>query len=363
MFTNIKTLPLLLVMILTVGPVLGQQPSNPLPAAPSKLVAPATGQIPVAFVVTEDAVMIDFAGPWEVFQDVMLPSRGASMTDRHVFKLYTVSDNRKPIRVSGGMQIIPDYTFDDAPQPKVVVVPAQSGDSPKMMEWIRKMVTKSDVVMSVCTGAFTLGEAGVLDGKNATTHHEGYKRFEKQFSRVTIQRDMRYVQSDPVIFTSGGLSAGIDLTLHIVELYFGRSVAERTARHMEYEGMGWMGDGTSSVKYSASTRTPNPSDGLTSGVDGNWQGKITIKEGSFQLVVHIWPDKNGVRTGTVDSVDEDVNAIAIDSITRNNSNLHFEVGTVGGVFDGKLNAKESAIEGTWTQHGATTPLVLTRLSH
>ena len=117
-----------------------------------KLVAPEHGSIPVAFVITEGAVMIDFAGPWEVFQDVMVPARGSSMMDQHVFHPYTVSDSKQPLQVSGGMTVTPEYTFDDAPAPRIVVVPAQHGSSPKMLEWLRNSAAHGDVVMSVCTG-------------------------------------------------------------------------------------------------------------------------------------------------------------------------------------------------------------------
>lgn len=248
------TKTLLLMIATLIGLAFGQQvPDRPSPPA-TTLAAPATGKIRVAFVVTEDAVMIDFAGPWEVFQDVMVPSRGVSMHDQHVFELYTVSDTRKPIRVSGGMQVVPDYTFEDAPEPGVVVVPAQDGNSPKMMDWLRRMAGKSDVVMSVCAGAFQLGEAGLLKGKKATTHHGSYAHFQSQFPDIQVQRDVRYVQSDKTIFTAGGLSSGIDLALHVVELYFGRPIAEATARAMEYEGTGWMGNGAAKVRYSEPAR-------------------------------------------------------------------------------------------------------------
>jgi transcriptional regulator GlxA family with amidase domain len=211
-------------------------------AQAQKIVPPARGSIPVAFVITESATMIDFAGPWEVFQDVMVESRGSSMEEQMPFRLYTVSDSKAPLRITGGMQVVPDYTFDEAPQPRIVVVGAQRGKSPKMLDWIRKMTAQSDVVMSVCTGAYRLAQAGVLKGKKATTHHDFYDDFQKQFPDVSLQRGLRFVQSDPVVFTAGGLSSGIDLALHIVQLYFGRAVAEKTAKYMEYEGKGWLRD-------------------------------------------------------------------------------------------------------------------------
>jgi transcriptional regulator GlxA family with amidase domain len=198
------------------------------------LLAPAHGSIPVAFVISEGATMIDFAGPWEVFQDVHVEGRGPGMDEQMPFRLYTVSDSRTPIRTSGGMQVVPDYTFEDAPAPAIVVVGAQGGRSKQMQDFLRRAAARSQILMSVCTGAYKLAMAGLLDGKKATTHHDSHDDFQKRFPKVSVQRGVRYVQSDPVIFTAGGLTSGIDLALHVVELYFGREAAERTAQFMEY---------------------------------------------------------------------------------------------------------------------------------
>src|SRR5437763_14138857 len=181
-----------------------------------------------------------------------------SMADMELFQLYTVSDSKEPVRVSGGMRIIPDYTFADAPEPKVVVVPATT-TSPEMLGWIRKMTKRSDVVMSVCIGAYHLAEAGVLSGKAATTNNGAYVDIQRKYPDVHFLLNRRWVQSDPVIFTSGATGAGIDLPLHIVELYFGREVAERSAGSMHYEGQDRKGDGTDSVKNAL------PSDGFFTG--------------------------------------------------------------------------------------------------
>jgi transcriptional regulator GlxA family with amidase domain len=209
-------------------------------ARDGRLRPPANGAIHVAFVITDGATVIDFAGPWEVFQDVMVDGRGSSMEDQMPFRLYAVSDTKDPIRATGGLRIVPDYTFDDAPPPHVVVIGAQAGKSRKMIDWMRRMTTQADVVMSVCTGAFKLALTGALDGKPATTHHEYYESFQEKFPRVRLERAKRFVRGDPGIFTAGGLTSGIDLALHVVDLYFGREVAERTAKYMEYEGTGWL---------------------------------------------------------------------------------------------------------------------------
>src|SRR5438105_8678687 len=217
-----------------------QTEGGPMIASRSrKLKAPDRGPITVAFVITDGATVIDFAGPWEVFADVMIPDRGPTHDDQMPFHLYTVSDTKEPIRGSGGLQIIPDYTFDDAPPPKVVVIGAQAGKSPKMIDWMRRMTDRADVVMSVCTGAFKLALTGALDGKAATTHHEYYDAFHERFPRVHLERGKRFVRSTDRIFTAGGLTSGMDLALHVVDLYFGRGVAERTATYLEYEGTGW----------------------------------------------------------------------------------------------------------------------------
>lgn len=199
----------------------------------SGLQPPARGPIPVAIVITDGANVIDFAGPWEVFQDTAVPA-----SDVPAFRLYTVSDSRRPLHLTGGLTVVPDYSFDDAPPPSVVVVGAQRG-SPAALHWLRNVGAdpKTDALMSVCTGAFKLADAGLLDGKHATTHHDFFDEFARRFPKVTLERGPRYVQSAPHVFTSGGLTAGIDLALHIVALYYGQDAARRTARYMEYQAV------------------------------------------------------------------------------------------------------------------------------
>jgi putative intracellular protease/amidase/YHS domain-containing protein len=200
----------------------------------SPLKPPAQGSIPVAFLISEGAQMIDFAGPWEVFQDVMIPGR----TDQP-FRLYTVSGSASPIHTSGGMKVVPDYTFENAPAPKVIVIPAQSRPSEATLEWIRKSTKTTDVTMSVCTGAFVLARTGLLSGKTATTYHGAFVRFANEFPDIHLKRGARFVE-DGNLATAGGLSSGIDLALRVVERYFGREVAQKTAYDLEYQGQGWM---------------------------------------------------------------------------------------------------------------------------
>jgi transcriptional regulator GlxA family with amidase domain len=219
---------------------LAQEPEPAATAASrSALVPPASGPIDVAFLISDGATVIDFAGPWEVFQDVMLPERGPLHGDPMPFRLFTVAASRDAVRVSGGMQVVPDYEVADAPAPRVVVVPAMRS-TPAVLDWLRKVAASADLVMSVCTGAFQLGSAGLLAGKRATTHHDFHDRFAARFPDVTLVRGPRYVEGAPNLATAGGLTSGIDLALRVVERYFGRSVAERTAAYMEYQSRGWI---------------------------------------------------------------------------------------------------------------------------
>ncbi len=220
------------------GVVIATTPLNSFALSSNKLTPPAKGKIPVAFAISEGATVIDFAGPWEVFQDVHVSGRGSNMDEQMPFQLYTVSENTEPITGSGGLKLVPDYTFDSAPQPKVIVVGAQRG-SKALHAWLNKMATSTDLIMSVCTGAFQLGRAGLLSGKSATTHHDFFDQFAKAFPDVSLKRGLRFVEEEKVS-SAGGLTSGIDLALHVVERYFGREVAQNTATYMEYQSKGWV---------------------------------------------------------------------------------------------------------------------------
>jgi YHS domain-containing protein/putative intracellular protease/amidase len=220
-------------------------------AIANPLKPPAQGSIPVAFLLSDGAVMIDFSGPWEVFQDVNTPGRAGA-----AFSLYTVAASTKPVHVSGGMKIMPEYTFANAPAPKIVVIPAQSDPSPATKDWIRKVANNADVVMSVCTGAFVLADTGLLAGKPATTHHSAYVRLASQFPDIQVKRGARFTESGNIA-TAGGLSSGIDLALRVVQRYFGRQVARQTAFDMEYQGQGWMNPNSNQIYAQAFTQDDN----------------------------------------------------------------------------------------------------------
>jgi transcriptional regulator GlxA family with amidase domain len=184
----------------------------------------------VAFLLGDEANVMDTAGPWEVFQD-------ARMGPRKLFDLFTVAPTRDVLTLSGGLQVKPLYQADQAPQPDIIVVPAHLSTETSQA-WLRQASQGARATMSVCTGAFHLAAAGLLDGLKATTHHLFLDAFEKAYPQVELLRDARFVDNGRVA-TAGGLTSGIDLALHMVKRLYGTDVAVSTARYMEHYGPGW----------------------------------------------------------------------------------------------------------------------------
>ncbi|HWA92616.1 MAG TPA: DJ-1/PfpI family protein [Rhizomicrobium sp.] len=198
---------------------------------PEKFTLPQSGVARVAFVVSDGATLIDVAGPMQVFDQVQSPGTTG-------FQTYTVSASRAPIK-AGTMTIVPDYTFADAPEPDIVVVGAQSGRDENYLGFLRTMRAKGKLMLSVCTGVSKFAQAGLLDGLEATSHHDFIDGFQKTYPKVKFVKDKAWVHSAPMLYTAGGEMSGVELALHITELYFDHETAVKTARYMEYRGPDW----------------------------------------------------------------------------------------------------------------------------
>jgi transcriptional regulator GlxA family with amidase domain len=206
--------------------------ANAAAAAPEvKLTLPSSGVAKVAFVVSDNATLIDIAGPMQTLDQVQSPGTTG-------FQTFTVSETRKPIK-AGTLTIVPDYTFADAPDADIVVVGAQSGATEPYLGYLRRMAGQRKLMLSVCTGVAKFAAAGLLDGLEATSHHDYIDQFQRSYPKVHFLKDLPYVHSAPLIYTAGGETSGIELALHIVELYFDHDVAVKTARYMEYRGPAW----------------------------------------------------------------------------------------------------------------------------
>ena len=191
-------------------------------------------------VVSEKGILLDFAGAAEAFRE-------AADTP---FRIYYVAQSTQPVTLKGGMRIIPSFTFDDAPRPDYVLMGSQGTlrAPPNAIRWLQSLHAEHTTLVSVCTGSEWLAQTGLLDNKQATTHHLTFDRFKQTYRDVKLVEGKRYVQSDPYIFTGAGFSSGMDLGLHIIDLRFGRDIAKRTADRLEYRGTGWI---TNENHYSA----------------------------------------------------------------------------------------------------------------
>jgi len=185
-----------------------------------------------AILIFDDVEVLDFAGPFEVF------SVTNELSDYSLLNVYTVAREKNPVKARNGLSVNPDYSIDDAPQPDILIVPGGSGTRPLLrqhdvLSWITNSAYYADKVLSVCTGALLLAKIGLLDGKKSTTHHSAFEALAEIAPDTEINRDARFVDNGKVI-TSAGISAGIDMSLYVIEILFGSETAENTARYMEY---------------------------------------------------------------------------------------------------------------------------------
>jgi transcriptional regulator GlxA family with amidase domain len=202
---------------------------------------PTGKAIRVAILLYDGVQVLDVAGPLEVFTASTTEIDGKRTP---AFEVYMVATNLEPVKANNaGNVYVPQYSLDNAPDPQILVVPGgdttrAEGDS-RLITWIRKKSETSELTASVCTGAFLLAKAGLLDKKSATTHWYFIERLDKEFPEIDVRKDVRFVDSGKIV-TSAGISAGIDMALHIVKRYYGSDTAQFTAKVMQYESSGWM---------------------------------------------------------------------------------------------------------------------------
>ncbi|MHB8909322.1 MAG: DJ-1/PfpI family protein [Syntrophales bacterium] len=188
-------------------------------------------------VVFKDIEVLDFCGPFEVFAVTRLNEQ-KRREEPSPFNVFLVAETKSPVVTAAGMKVLPEYAFDDCPPLDILVVPGGWGTRAEMynerlLGWITGRAKQVDTLASVCTGALLLGKAGLLDGKRATTHWRSLDWMEELFPKTRIERHRHFVQ-DGALFTSAGISAGIDMTLMIVAHYYGEAIARAAARQMEY---------------------------------------------------------------------------------------------------------------------------------
>ncbi len=192
----------------------------------------------IAIYLFPNAEVLDFAGPYEVFTTASRVFTRQSSTLPEPFTVFTVAREAGTVKARAGLVVQPDYCFANHPPIDVLliaggVVTAEL-DTPEVIAWVAATSAKAALTASVCTGAFLLAEAGLLDGRTATTHWEDIADLKAGYPMVNIVADQRWVDEGSVV-TSAGISAGIDMSLHLVERLAGRELALLTARQMDFD--------------------------------------------------------------------------------------------------------------------------------
>jgi len=185
----------------------------------------------IGILLFDEVETLDFAGPFEVFT---MASRFVSECDLRVF---TIAE-QSPVEAVGGLSISAEYNLEDRPKPHVLVVPGGQGTRRAMrnqavLEWLRDRAGRADLVLSVCTGSLLLGAAGLLDGREATTHRDALDLLRETAPKCSVIEGKRFVESGKVV-CAAGVAAGIDASLHVVARLFGEDVARQTVEQMEY---------------------------------------------------------------------------------------------------------------------------------
>jgi len=185
----------------------------------------------------DDVEVLDFAGPFEVFSVATRVSRRDAPSAPPPFVALTISRTGEPVTARGGLVVTPMHAIAGHPALDVLIIPGGVIDAEvsrtDVIGWIRAQATAARLVASVCTGAFLLAQAGLLKGRRATTHREDADDLAARHPDIKVERGVGWVDEGSIV-TSAGISAGIDVSLHLVARLTGTDLATLTARQMEY---------------------------------------------------------------------------------------------------------------------------------
>ena len=187
----------------------------------------------VAILIFDEVEVLDFCGPFEVF------SVTGRQKQQAPFNVYTTAEKSGLVLARNHFSVNPRYTFADCPPPDILVVPGGWGtrremNNPNVIDWIKVVAPKTELILSVCTGALLLARAGLLDGLKATTHHGAMDLLRETASKAAILDNQRVIDNGKVVL-SAGVSAGIDAAFHVVARLLGNEEALETARYIEYD--------------------------------------------------------------------------------------------------------------------------------
>jgi transcriptional regulator GlxA family with amidase domain len=190
-------------------------------------------EVRIGIALFEDAEELDFAGPWEV-----LGAWATQWPDDGV-EVFTVAESLDPVRCAKGLRVLPDVTWATAGHIDVLVYPGGMGTRPQLGDEavrgrLRGLAGDGTLMTSVCTGSLVYADAGLLDGRPATTHWSALEDLARLGKDVDVRPDERFVDSGDVI-TAAGVSAGIDMALHLVARLHSPQRARDVRRHIQYD--------------------------------------------------------------------------------------------------------------------------------
>jgi transcriptional regulator GlxA family with amidase domain len=192
----------------------------------------------VGIYIFDEIQVLDLGGPFEVFSTASRMKSRLQPDAEKPFDVFTIADAIRPVRARGGLMVQPNFDIASHPAIDIFIVPGGvvtaelKRDS--IIEWIARTAAKSSLTASVCTGSFLLGKAGLLGGKTITTHWEDIDNFRVMFPDIPVEDKKRWVDAGKIV-TSAGISAGLDMSLHLVARLEGEELAVRTARQMDYD--------------------------------------------------------------------------------------------------------------------------------
>lgn len=196
----------------------------------------------VAIFLFNEVEVLDFAGPYEVFSVT-----GLRTLPEKPFHVFTVAE-RSPVVARNGLTIVPDFTLENAPKADIVILPGGGGftadgvpfgsrremHNPVVLDWVKKQAAQVELLLSVCTGALILGQAGLLEGLKATTHFKALDALREISPAIEVVENVRYVDNEKIIL-SAGVSAGIDMSYYVVSKLLGAETATEAARYAQYD--------------------------------------------------------------------------------------------------------------------------------
>lgn len=185
----------------------------------------------VAIYIYDGAEVLDFAGPFEVFSTA---KRLAHLD----WQIILVAETLNPVQARGGFQVLSNYGIEQHPPIDILIVAGGVHTSEvkkqHVINWLKDVAQHADIVSSVCTGAFLLAEAALLDGLTVTTHWEDSADLANNYPMLKVIDNKRWVKQGDII-TSAGISAGIDMSLYLISQLVSMTLAKQTVRQMDYD--------------------------------------------------------------------------------------------------------------------------------